>query len=160
MAIGVIMYQTSLTKGQELVALRMTREFRRQNVEAYLITSPYHDNKLVPYHRSIIASERGYIIKDNEFNLGIPIIRVDGTISTWPPRRIMFRDTQAILRNLVEDLDIDTFIVHSTLWNGPEEVARFKIWSEMLRSEGLWERKIKYVFMAHYQPPALSITHL
>lgn len=154
MIVGVIMYQTSLTKGQELVALRMTREFRKQNIEAYLITSPYHDNKLIPYHRSIITSDKGYIIKENEFNLGIPIIRVDGAISTWPPRRIMFRDTQAVLRNLVEDLNIDTFIVHSTLWNGPEEVARFKMWSEMLRNEGLWDKKIRFIFMAHYQPPS------
>ena len=154
MIIGVIMYQTSLTKGQELVAIRMTREFRKQGIEAYLITSPYHDNKLVPYHRSITTSDKGYIIKENEFNLGIPIIRVDGAISTWPPRRIMFRDTQAILRNLVEDLNIDTFIVHSTLWNGPEEVARFKMWSDMLRNEGLWNKKIRFIFMAHYQPPS------
>ncbi len=148
------MYQTSLTKGQELVALRMARELRKQGVNAYLITSPYHDNKLVPYYKSIITSEKGYVIKENEYNLNIPIIRVDGSTSTWPPRRIMFRDAQAILRNLVEDLDIDTFIAHSTLWNGPEELARFKIWSEMLREEGLWNKKIKYIFMAHFQPPS------
>lgn len=154
MVIGIVMYQTSLTKGQELVALRMTRELRKQGIDAYLISSPYHDNKLVPYYKSIIMSEKGYVIRDNEYNLNVPVIRVDGTTSTWPPRRIMFRDTQAILRNLVEDLEMDTFIVHSTLWNGPEEIARFKMWSEMLREEGLWNKRIKFIFMAHFQPPS------
>lgn len=37
--IGVIMYQTSKSKGQELVAQRMVREFIKMGHEAYLITS-------------------------------------------------------------------------------------------------------------------------
>jgi D-inositol-3-phosphate glycosyltransferase len=37
------MYQTRLTKGQELVAQRMVKEFRRQGNDAYLITSIFHD---------------------------------------------------------------------------------------------------------------------
>ena len=41
--IGVIMYQTSKSKGQELVAQRMVREFIKMGHEAYLITSIYHD---------------------------------------------------------------------------------------------------------------------
>ncbi|MDA4117165.1 MAG: hypothetical protein OK455_02355 [Thaumarchaeota archaeon] len=43
--IGVVMYQTSLTKGQELVAQRMVKEFRAQSYDAFLITSPYHDGE-------------------------------------------------------------------------------------------------------------------
>jgi hypothetical protein len=37
------MYQTSKSKGQELVAQRMVREFIKMGHEAYLITSIYHD---------------------------------------------------------------------------------------------------------------------
>ena len=45
--IGVLMYQTSRTKGQELVAQRMVRYFNKLGHEAYLITSVYHDEKEV-----------------------------------------------------------------------------------------------------------------
>ena len=37
------MYQTSKSKGQELVAQRMVREFLRLGHQAYLITSIFHD---------------------------------------------------------------------------------------------------------------------
>ncbi len=37
--IGVIMYQTSTSKGQELVTQRMVREFNKLGQKAYLITN-------------------------------------------------------------------------------------------------------------------------
>ena len=116
--IGVIMYQTSKSKGQELVAQRMTREFNQRGHQAYLITSVYNDGV------KIIAPENlremdGYIYaEDSEF--GIPIIRVDSYIARWPPRRIIFRDFIATLGKIVEKFQLDVLITHSTLWNGPE----------------------------------------
>ncbi len=45
--IGIIMYQTSNSKGQELVAQRMVRVFNKLGQKAYLITSVFHDDKEV-----------------------------------------------------------------------------------------------------------------
>jgi D-inositol-3-phosphate glycosyltransferase len=41
--IGVLMYQTSASKGQELVAQRMVKDFNALGQTAFLITSIYHD---------------------------------------------------------------------------------------------------------------------
>ena len=57
--IGVIMYQTSRTKGQELVAQRMVSYFKRFGHEAFLITSIYHDGKAVVSEGMI--GEKGYV---------------------------------------------------------------------------------------------------
>ncbi|MEM2909604.1 MAG: glycosyltransferase family 4 protein [Nitrososphaerota archaeon] len=151
MKIAVLMYQTSLTKGQELVALRMTKELRRQGKDAFLLSTLFHDGKRVPWYEQVLKSVRGYTVKE-EF--GIPVIRMDGYISSWPPRRIMLRDAQSTFRHIVEDLGIECFIAHSTLWNGPEELARFKLWSDMMVRERLRDRRLIACFMPHYQPPS------
>src|SRR5439155_1473299 len=75
------MYQTSLTKGQELVAERMVREFRRQGYDAFLIT-------------------------------------------------------------------------HSTLWNGPEEVAKFMGWRRELIASGSIHEHMLFCHMSHFQEPS------
>lgn len=145
------MYQTSLTKGQELVALRMTKELRKQGKDAFLLSTLFHDGKPVPWYEQVLKSVRGYVIKE-EF--GVPVIRMDGYVSSWPPRRIMLRDAQSIFRHIVEDLGVECFIAHSTLWNGPEELARFKLWNDMMVREGLKDRGVIACFMPHYQPPS------
>ena len=45
--LGIMMYQTSNSKGQELVAQRMVRYFNKLGQKAYLITSLFHDGKEV-----------------------------------------------------------------------------------------------------------------
>jgi glycosyltransferase involved in cell wall biosynthesis len=152
MNIGIVMYQTSFTKGQELVAQRMTRELIRQGHKAFLISGPFHDNKLVEKYSEIKRSVDGYMIwGDSEFQT--PIIRVDGYVSSWPPRRIMFRDFVSVLRKLVDNLKLDVIISHSTLWNGPEDITKFITWNRMLKEQGLGEREVIYAHMPHYQPP-------
>lgn len=151
MRVAVLMYQTSLTKGQELVALRMTRELRRQGKDAFLLSTPFHDGKRVAWQEQVLRSLRGYVVKE-EF--GVPVIRMDGYLSTWPPRRIMLRDAQSTFRHIVEDMGIECFIAHSTLWNGPEELARFKLWNDMMLREGLRSKRLISCFMPHYQPPS------
>ncbi|MEM2093912.1 MAG: glycosyltransferase family 4 protein [Candidatus Bathyarchaeia archaeon] len=152
MNIGIVMYQTSFTKGQELVAQGMACELARQGHKAFLITGPFHDNKLVDEFNEIKQSVKGYLLfKENEFK--VPLVRVDGYLSSWPPRRIMFRDFVSVLRNLVESLKLDVIISHSTLWNGPEEIAKFMTWKRMLMDQGLGGREVAYAHMSHYQPP-------
>ena len=121
MKIGVIMYQTSLSKGQELVAQRMTREFRKIGDEAYLIAGPYHDGKRVISSDLLERSVDGYVRDDRDPR--VPVLRVDGYTSTWPPRRIMLRNFVGTLRRIVDRFAIDVLISHSTLWNGPEAVS-------------------------------------
>ena len=152
MRFGVVMYQTSFTGGQELVAQRMTRELNNQGHQSYLISSPFHDGKLIPEYDRLRRSVEGYLLfGDSEFQ--VPIIRVDGYISTWPPRRIMLRDFVRVLRDLVERLRLDIIVSHSTLWNGPEEIAKFITWKRMMREQGLHEKEVLYIHMSHYQPP-------
>jgi len=152
MKIGVVVYQTSFTKGQELVAQRMARELVRQGHRTFLITGPHHDNKLVKEHYELERSVEGYLFYEkSEFQ--VPLIRVDGYVSTWPPRRIMFQDFISVLRRLSDRFGLDTIISHSTLWNGPEEITKFVTWKRMMKAQGLDEREVIYSHMSHYQPP-------
>jgi glycosyltransferase involved in cell wall biosynthesis len=151
MKIGVIMYQTSQSKGQELVAQRMTRTFRKRGVEAYLITGPYHDGKRIVPSDVLERSVDGYI--RDERDPRIPMLRVDGYVSTWPPRRIMFRNFVDTLRNIVNGFRIDVLVANSTLWNGPEETAKFIMWKRTMRELGLDEGQVVFCHMPHYQPP-------
>jgi len=153
--IGVIMYQTSNSKGQELVTQRMTREFIKLGHTAYLITSPYKDGTRVISDGVFEKSEKGYlVVEDNTVHL--PIIMVNGYISSWPPRRIMFRDSISVLRRISTDLNLNTIITHSTLWNGPEEVAKFKEWWKILYESKMVDHPLIYLHMSHYQPPSVS----
>jgi D-inositol-3-phosphate glycosyltransferase len=80
--IGVVMYQTSTSKGQELVAQRMVREFIKIGHDAYLITSVYHDGVEVVSPKSLRKGAGYTYIEDSE--LRIPVIRVDSHIARWP----------------------------------------------------------------------------
>ncbi len=150
--IGVIMYQTSKSKGQELVAQRMVREFIKLGYKAYLITSVYHDGK------EVVSSENvkkigGYLyVEDKE--LGIPVIRVDSYIGRWPPRRIFFRDFISTLEKIVDKFQLNVLITHSTLWNGPEEVTKFIGWRREMKSIGRYQDPLVFCHMSHFQEPS------
>jgi len=150
--IGIVMYQTSKSKGQELVAQRMTREFINLGHEAYLITSVYNDGvKMIS--RENLKELGGYAFsEDNE--LGIPVIRVDSYIAKWPPRRIIFRDFISTLEKIVEKFQLDVLITHSTLWNGPEEVAKFVEWRRYMKNIGGYCDPLVFCHMSHFQEPS------
>jgi D-inositol-3-phosphate glycosyltransferase len=150
--IGVIMYQTSKSKGQELVAQRMVREFIKMGHEAYLITSIYHDGTEVISPTGLRRTGGYMFIQDNE--LRIPVIRVDSYVARWPPRRIAFRDFMSTLSNIVDKLRLDVLITHSTLWNGPEEVAKFVQWRRDMRNIGGYSDPIVFCHMSHFQEPS------
>ena len=133
--IGVIMYETSRSKGQELVAQRMVRDFIRLGHEAFLITSLYHDGAKVASSLGSSKS-RGFLYAERDHELGIPVIRVDSYVARWPPRRINFRDFISVLERIVDGFHLDVLITHSTLWNGPEEVARFIEWRRYMKRIG------------------------
>jgi D-inositol-3-phosphate glycosyltransferase len=149
--IGVVMYQTSSTKGQELVAERMTREFRVQGHEAFLITSAYNDWEATVTEEDI-EDHGGYVHLFDE-ELGIPVIRVRSKVTSWPPRRVAFVDFMATLTNLVYELKLDVLISHSTLWNGPEEVLKFVEWRRSLAKEGGPLGQVAFCHMSHFQEP-------
>jgi len=149
--IGVVMYQTSLTKGQELVAQRMVKEFRRQGHDAFLITSVYQDSE-----QSVSPEEvkkRGGYVHVFDRELGIPVIRVNSDNTTWPPRRISFTDFVGVLTNIVDDLKLNVLITHSTLWNGPEEVVKFVAWRRTMEQGGAPRSPLIFCHMSHFQEP-------
>jgi D-inositol-3-phosphate glycosyltransferase len=151
--IGVIMYQTSSSKGQELVAERMVREFIRLGHEAYLITSIYHDGSEVISSADLIKSG-GFRYSDSDPELGIPIIRVESYVLRWPHRRINFRDFVSVLERIVDGFHLDVLITHSTLWNGPEEVARFIEWRRYMKRIGGYLDPLVFCHMSHFQEPS------
>jgi D-inositol-3-phosphate glycosyltransferase len=151
MNVGVIMYQTSQSKGQELVAQRMTAELNRQGHRAYLITSRFHDSRAL-ISKVELRSSGGAVIRDNDV-LGIPVIRVGSSPAEWPPRRINFDDFVPTLDRLVGELDLDVLITHSTLWNGPELVAGFVAWRRKMSREEAKRTPLLFCHMSHYQPP-------
>ena len=147
--IGVIMYETSFSKGQELVAQRMVKEFIRLGHAAYLITSAYHDWEPVVSEEEI-SKHAGYVHTFDQ-RLGIPVLRVDSEVASWPPRRILFRNFVGVLTQIVNDLKLNVLITHSTLWNGPEDVAKFVVWNRRLVREGASESPILFCHMSHFQ---------
>lgn len=149
--IGVVMYQTSLTKGQELVAQRMVREFRRQGHDAFLISSIYQDSEQTVSPEEV--KKRGGYVHVFDRDLGIPVIRVNSDDTTWPPRRISFTDFVGILTNIVEDLKLNVLITHSTLWNGPEEVVKFVAWKRKMAQGGAPRSPLIFCHMSHFQEP-------
>jgi len=151
MRIGVIMYQTSTSKGQELVAQRMVTYFRRSGHDAYLITSVYHDGKEVISEYSI-GNKEYVLIDDHELN--IPIIRVGSFTSRWPPRRILFKDSIHTLERIVNEFNLTVLITHSTLWNGPEEVAKFVEWRRNIKTLGGYQDPLIFCHMSHFHEPS------
>ena len=150
--IGVLMYQTSTSKGQELVAQRMVRDFVALGHEAYLITSVFHDGVEVIPSKSL-AKTKGYVVVQDQ-ELGIPIIRVDSYAVKWPHRRINFRDFVDVLEKIVDEFKLNVLITHSTLWNGPEEVAKFVAWRRYMRDLGGYTDPIVFCHMSHFQEPS------
>ncbi|MDA4134721.1 MAG: glycosyltransferase family 4 protein [Thaumarchaeota archaeon] len=150
--IGIVMYQTSLTKGQELVSQRMVKEFKVQGYEAFLITSLYHDGNLA-FSEEEVASRGGFVSVFDE-RLGIPVIRVGSMLTSWPPRRVSVLDFIDTLAKIVDDLKINVLITHSTLWNGPEDVLKFVEWRRNLSKGGVPQIAPLYCHMSHFQDPS------
>ena len=146
------MYQTSKSKGQELVAQRMVREFIKLGHKAYLITSIYHDGVEVVSQKNL-RKIGGYVYTEDK-ELGIPIIRVDSYVGRWPPRRIFFRDFISTLEKIVDKFQLDVLITHSTLWNGPEEVAKFIEWRRSMKNIGGYQDPLVFCHMSHFQEPS------
>jgi len=151
--IGVIMYQTSNSKGQELVAQRMVKWFLRLGYESYLITSIYHDGNEVIRRRIVETSLEGYVFQEKDRTINLPTIRVDSYTAKWPPRRIMFKNFVDVLRRISDNFGINSLITHSTLWNGPEDTAKYVMWRRMLTTFGLEGGNVFFAHMSHYQPP-------
>jgi len=149
--IGVVIYQTSNSKGQELVAQRMVKEFIKLGHKAYLITSIYHDGVEVTPSENL-KKIKGYVYVEDS-DMGIPIIRVYSRIAKWPPRRIVFRDFIPNLERIVDEFKLNVLITHSTLWNGPEEVAKFVAWRRYMRELGGYQDPIVFCHMSHFQEP-------
>jgi D-inositol-3-phosphate glycosyltransferase len=147
--IGVVMYQTSLTKGQELVAERMVKEFRRLGHDAFLITSVFQDSQAVVSPDEV--RRRGGYVHVFDKDLGIPVIRVNSDGTTWPPRRISFTDFVGVLSGIVDDLKLDVLVTHSTLWNGPEEVVKFVAWRRKMAEGGGPRTPLVFCHMSHFQ---------
>ena len=147
--IGVIMYETSRSKGQELVAQRMVREFNHLGHTAYLITSAYNDWEPTVSESEIEA--RGGYLHTFDASFGIPVIRVGSEIASWPPRRILFRNFVGVLTKIVSDLKLNVLITHSTLWNGPEDTIKFVVWNRHLAGEGGQNPPILFCHMSHFQ---------
>lgn len=145
------MYQTSSSKGQELVAQRMVSYFRRLGHEAYLISSVYHDGKQVVTEDSL--GERGFVEADDS-ELGIPIVRVGGFTSKWPPRRVNLKDVVHSLEQIVNGYGLNVLITHSTMWNGPEEVAKFVEWRRNIKELGGFQDPLIFCHMSHFQEPS------
>jgi D-inositol-3-phosphate glycosyltransferase len=159
--IGIIMYQTSNSKGQELVAQRMVRDFNKLGQKAYLITSTFHDGVELMPREGLLKNKGYYCVEDD--SLQIPVIRVDSTLAKWPPRRIVFKDFINTLNQIVSDFRLNVLITHSTLWNGPEDVTKFVTWRRDIRNIGGYQDPIVFCHMSHFQEPTsqrYSLTEL
>jgi D-inositol-3-phosphate glycosyltransferase len=150
--IGVIMYQTSNSKGQELVAQRMVRDFNKLGHKAYLITGTFHDGVEVVPGEGLLKNKGYYCIEDEA--LHIPVIRVDSSLAKWPPRRIVFKDFINTLNQIVDDFSLNVLITHSTLWNGPEDVVKFITWRRDMRNIGGYRDPMVFCHMSHFQEPS------
>jgi len=151
MRIGVVMYQTSSSKGQELVAQRMVAYFRRCGHDAYLIASVFHDG--TESITEVSMGEKEYVLTDDK-QLEIPIIRVGSFTSRWPPRRVIFKDSIYTLEKIVNEFKLNVLITHSTLWNGPEEVAKFVEWRRNMKALGGYRDVLVFCHMSHFQEPS------
>jgi glycosyltransferase involved in cell wall biosynthesis len=129
----------------------MVSYFRKLGHDAYLITSIYHDGKEILANDLI--GKKGYMLI-NDAELNIPIIRVSSFTTRMPPRRIVFRDQITILERIVGDFELNVLVTHSTLWNGPEEVAKFVEWRRNIKKLGGYQDPLVFCHMSHYQEPS------
>ncbi|MGC9182655.1 hypothetical protein [Caldisphaera sp.] len=148
-----VMYQTSKSKGQELVAQRMVKWAIKLGYKSYLITSIYHDNEPIIRERELELSEKPYQVFEKDPKIDLPTVRVLSRKVNWPPRRITFRDFINILNKIDEELGINFIVTHSTLWNGPEDAAKWIMWRKLMGTINVNQKKIVYGHMSHYQPP-------
>jgi glycosyltransferase involved in cell wall biosynthesis len=131
----------------------MVRYFRNLGNDAYLITSVYHDGKETVTEDQM--GGKGYFLF-NDAELDIPIIRVASLVARWPPRRIAFKDIVHTLERIVNDFQLNVLITHSTLWNGPEEVAKFVEWRRNIKALGGFRAPLIFCHMSHFQEPSAS----
>ncbi|AFL66912.1 glycosyltransferase family 4 protein [Desulfurococcus amylolyticus] len=153
MIFASIMYQSSNSKGQELLAQRMVKFARRLGVEAWYVTSIYHDGNPVVGERDIELTGRNYVLFERDPYIGLPTIRVASFKTTWPPRRIVFRDFVTVLNRIDREIGLDFIVTHSTLWNGPEDAAKWILWKKLMKHMGENVRITIMGHMSHYQPP-------
>lgn len=144
-SIGILMYQSSRSKGQELVAQRMVKWLRRLGHEAWLLTSTYHDGV------EVTSTERYTVFSEDSYT-GLPTVRIKGYKASWPPRRIMLYDLPGVLEELKDKLGLQALITHSTLWNGPVEAAIWASWTK-LRAKYIEDEPLILAHMSHFQPP-------
>ncbi len=130
----------------------MVRDFIALGHDAYLITSVYHDGAEVISSESLMKG-KGYISAEDS-ELGIPIIRVASYLIKWPRRRISFRDFVQVLEKIVDEFKLNVLITHSTLWNGPEETAKFVAWRRYMKDLGGYTDPIVFCHMSHFQEPS------
>jgi glycosyltransferase involved in cell wall biosynthesis len=147
------MYQTSNSKGQELVAQRMVKYALKLGYKSYLITSIYHDGEPIVSERELERSEKPFKVFDVDPKIKLPTIRVLSRKLTWPPRRITFRDYISTLNLIDNEIGIDFIVSHSTLWNGPEDTAKWILWRKLMSSMNINQKRVVYGHMSHYQPP-------
>ena len=122
------------------------------NQAAYLITSTYHDGVEITSRQGLLKNKGYYCVEDEV--LHIPVIRVDSSLAKWPPRRIVFKDFISTLNQIVDDFKLNVLITHSTLWNGPEETAKFVAWRRDMRQSGGYRVPIVFCHMSHFQEPS------
>jgi glycosyltransferase involved in cell wall biosynthesis len=58
------------------------------------------------------------------------------------------------LEKIVDEFRLNVLITHSTLWNGPEEVAKFVAWRRYMRDVGGYEDPLVFCHMSHFQEPS------
>lgn len=112
----------------------------------------YHDQEEVVTNEAL--RERGGYLHSFDEALGIPVVRVTSHKENWPPRRITFTDFVSNLTKIVDDLRLDVLVTHSTLWNGPEETAKFVEWKRNQARDGAPVRPIVFCHMSHFQEPS------
>jgi len=147
-SIIVIMYQTSNSKGQELVAQRMVKWFIQFGYRSWLVTSVFHDGEPI-----VDLNHYNYVVFDRDPKVGVPSVRVRSIRVSWPPRRVMFVGFIEILNELDRELGVDVVVTHSTLWNGPEDVAKWVTWRRMYRLLSGDAHVPVYAHMSHHQLP-------
>ncbi len=147
-SIAVVMYQTSNSKGQELIAQRMVKWFKRHGIKAWLVTSVYHDGK-----RVVNLGKDKYMLLPKDPYSKVPTVRVAGYRCKWPPRRVMIQGLTEVMNALYNELGIQAIVTHSTIWNGPEEVAKWVMWRKLYAVASGADILPVYAHMSHYQPP-------
>ncbi len=130
----------------------MVKELRRQGHEAHLITGIYHDQVRTVTNEDVLKAG-GYLLSFDE-GLGIPLVRVQSRKESWPPRRVTFVDFVSTLGKIVDDLKLDVLVTHSTLWNGPEDTAKFVEWRRNQVKGGATVLSPTFCQMSHFQEPS------